>query len=236
MMLGRVIICGLSLALAACGGNSLEGAHLAQGAAAYSTIAPSSEAQDRASKDYKIGENDTLTVSVFQEPELSTPANNPLVVNANGNIEMPLIGTVPAAGKTAAELGAVIAARLGTKYLRSPQVNVSVASSVSQKVSVQGEVTQPGIYEIKGKATLLDAIAMAKGETRVATLRQVAVFRNIKGQRLGAVFDVQAIRRGSAPDPDLLGNDTVIVGHSNGKGIWQNIISAAPLIGTFRPF
>ena len=230
-----LIVLASLLTLGGCGGGSLAGTNLPQGAQAYATIAPASEAIDRAAKDYKIGPNDTLTVSVFQEKELSTPDNNPLVVNANGNIEMPLIGTVAAAGKTASEVATIIADRLGAKYLVHPQVNVSVASSVSQKVTVQGEVTQPGVYEIKGKATLLEAIAMAKGETRVSTLQQVAVFRTVKGQRLGAVFDVNAIRRGTAPDPELLGNDLVIVGHSKSKGVWQDIIQATPVFSILRP-
>ena len=223
------------LGLTACGGGSLADSGLSQGAQAYGMIAPAAGAQQPA-QDYRIGANDTLIVSVYAEPELSTPPNNPLVVNATGNIEMPLIGTVAAAGKTASELAAVIAARLGERYLEDPQVNVAVASSVSQKVTVQGEVTEPGVFEIKGNATLLEAIALAKGETRVATLNQVAIFRNVNGQRMGALFDVQAIRRGKAPDPQLVGNDIVVVGYSQAKRVWQNILSATPLIGIFRPY
>jgi polysaccharide biosynthesis/export protein len=231
----HVIVSFAALFVSACGGGSLANAGLPQGAAAYTAMAPS-VAQQQAAPDYRIGALDTLSVSVFQEPDLSTPANAPLQVNANGNITMPLIGTVPAAGKTTSELGAVIADRLGSQYLKSPQVNVAVTSSVSQKVTVQGEVTQPGVYQIQGKTTLLDALSMAKGETRVATLNQVAVFRVVNGQRMGAIFDVNAIRRGSAPDPEVLGNDTVVVGYSKGKGLWRDILASSPLLGLFRPF
>ena len=75
---------------------------------------------------------------------------------------------------------------------------MTVASSVSQKVSIQGEVAEPGVYQLTGPTTLLDVISMAKGETEIATLDQVVVFRNINGQRMGAVFDVASIRRGEA--------------------------------------
>jgi polysaccharide export outer membrane protein len=106
---------------------------------------------------------------------------------------------------------------------------------VSQKVVVQGEVTEPGVYEIKGHATLLEVISMAKGETKVAATRQVAVFRNISGQRTGALFDVAAIRRGEAADPELLGSDVVIVGLSNAKSTWRDILATAPMLAVFRP-
>jgi polysaccharide export outer membrane protein len=61
---------------------------------------------------------------------------------------------------------------------------------------------------------LLDVISMAKGETEIATLEQVVVFRNINNQRMGAVFDIASIRRGQAADPVIQGNDLVVVGHS----------------------
>jgi polysaccharide export outer membrane protein len=236
MLRGSFAIASVTMLTACAGGSSLAGSGLPTGAAAYGTIAPASAAVETASRDYHIGANDTLAVAVFQEPELSTQPNSPLVVNANGNIEMPLIGTVKASGRTAGELAAVIADRLGTKYLEHPQVNVTVVSAVSQKVTVQGEVAQPGVYEIKGKTTLLEAIAMAKGETRIATLHEVAVFRNLNGQRTGALFDIQAIRRGASPDPELIGNDMVVVGGSHAKAIWRDILASAPLLGIFRPF
>lgn len=180
--------------------------------------------------DYRIGSLDTLDVNVFAEPELSTKAT---LVDAAGNIELPLIGTVPAAGRTARELGNQIAARYGERYLENPQVTVSVAASVSQRVTLQGEVTEPGIYDLKGATTLLQSISLAKGETRVAALRDVSVFRIVDGQRVGAIFDIAAIRRGEQPDPVLVGNDIVIVGYSRQKGVWRDVLSAAPLLNVF---
>lgn len=220
------------LALAGCTGG-LGDAKVARGDAAYKAM---DVAESGGGGDYRIGALDTLAVSVFQEPDLSTPSNAPLQVNASGNITMPLIGTVPAAGKTASELSALIAERLSVKYLENPQVNVSVATSVSQKVTVQGEVVEAGIFPMNGKTTLLDAISLAKGESKVASLKQVLVYRYINGQRTGALFDVLAIRKGEAPDPEILGNDVVVVGYSKGKAIWRDILSTSPLLGIFRPF
>lgn len=220
----------LFAALAACGTGPNASASLPRGPEAYGIIPAA--AQDRSAQDYRIGPLDAINVSVFQEPELSATE---VQVDAAGNVALPLVGTVVAAGRTVSELSDELEKRLGAKYLENPQVTVSVAGSVSQKVVVQGEVTQPGVYEIKGPTTLLEALAMAKGETRVAALKEVVVFRTSNGERMGAVFDVASIRRGDAPDPQVLGNDVVVVGYSNSRSIWRDIVGAAPLLNVFRP-
>lgn len=201
---------------------------LPRGAGAYNVFDGGPAAQ--APVDYRIGPLDTLDVTVFHEPDLSVKA---VQVDAAGNIELALIGTVSAAGKTARELSQAISSRYAVGFLVRPQVTVSVASSVSQRVTVQGEVTEPGIYDLKGTTTLLQAISLAKGETRVAALRDVSVFRIVNGRRIGAIFDIAAVRRGEQPDPVLVGNDLVIVGYSRRKGAWRDVLGAAPLVNAF---
>src|SRR3546814_19100731 len=88
---------------------------------------------------YRIGALDVLKVTVFQEEDLSF---DELQVDASGNVSLPLIGTVRAEGMTAAALSSEIATKLGAKYLVNPQVSVSVASSVSQNVTVEGNVNR----------------------------------------------------------------------------------------------
>jgi polysaccharide export outer membrane protein len=156
-------------------------------------------------------------------------------VDAAGQLSLPLVGAVPAAGMTAAQLSHELEQRFGAKYLRDPQVTATVATAVSQKVVVQGEVTEPGVYDLKGPTTLLEALSMAKGELRTAALNQVVVFRTVNGKRMGAVFDVQAIRDGKANDPQIVGDDMVVVGFSSAKRFWRDIISSAPLLNIFRP-
>jgi polysaccharide export outer membrane protein len=180
--------------------------------------------------DYKIGALDTLSVTVFQEPDLSQAS---VQVDASGNILLPLIGQMKAADQTSTQLGNEIAARLGTKYLTNPQVSVIVSQSVSQHVTVDGSVTEPGVYAIQGRTTLLDALAMAKGTSRVAALNQIVVFRVVDGKRIGGVFDVGKINRGLAPDPEIKGDDTIVVGLSNVKSAWRDILTAAPLLTAF---
>jgi polysaccharide export outer membrane protein len=221
----------VSAGLSACAAGQPP-SNLPSGSAAYSLMPAASANSDASVADYRIGALDTLDVSVFQEPDISAKA---LQVNAAGQIALPLVGTVEAKGKTPAELSTELQQLLGARYLRNPQVTVTVAASVSQKVSVQGEVTEPGVFPLTGPTTLLDVLSMAKGETDVAALNQVVVFRTIKGERMGAVFDVPSIRRGQAADPVIQGSDLVVVGYSSAKRFWKNIISAAPVFSVFRP-
>jgi polysaccharide export outer membrane protein len=216
------------LILAGCASNPRS--DLPRGAAAYSIIPVTDVAM--APQDYRIGPLDTLDIRVFQEPELSAEK---VMVDASGNVAVPLIGTVVARGKTAAGLADELEAKFSESILRNPQVTVTVATSISQKVVVQGEVMEPGVYDLRGPTTLLEALSMAKGETRVAALKEVVILRTLNGERQGAVFDVQSIRRGEASDPSVLGNDVVVVGFSSAKGLWRDVLQTVPLFNIFRP-
>jgi polysaccharide biosynthesis/export protein len=195
------------------------------GDAAYKAM--SAPAPASLGAEYKIGIQDTVSVNIFQEEQLSV---NNAEVDTAGNLTLPLIGPVPAAAKTTGELSALIAKRLSPNYLKNPQVSVTVGSSASQKVIVQGEVNKPGTYAIKGGTTLLETLALAGGETRTAALNKVIVFRSIEGKRTGAVFDIKAIRSGKAVDPSILASDVVVVDYSKGRRLWEDILKTLPLI------
>lgn len=228
----RWLLVPILLMMAACMSTPPLSPSIRSGSSAYALM-PAAATTETPLADYKIGPLDTLDVTVFQEPDLSVKA---MEVDASGLIALPLIGSVEAKGKTASQLAGELEQMFGAKYLKNPEVTVTVASSVSQKVSVQGEVSQPGIYQLTGPTTLLDVLSLAKGETEAAKLDQVVVFRNIKGERMGAVFDVASIRRGEAADPMIQGNDLVVVGYSAASRFWQNIVHAAPLLGVFTRF
>ncbi|HET8613742.1 MAG TPA: polysaccharide biosynthesis/export family protein [Sphingomonas sp.] len=217
-----------ALALAAC---STVNPAIPAGSAAYQMF-PAVKT-NAAIQDYRIGPLDTINITVFQEPDLTLQN---VQVDASGNILLPLIGSITAAGKTTTELSHDIATRLGAKYLENPQVSVIVATSVSQKVTVDGSVTEPGVYAIQGRTTLLDALAMAKGTTRVAALDQVLIFREENGENMVARFNVQAIRHGEAPNPEIQGNDIIVVGFSNLKGFYRDVLTMAPLLAAFGNF
>ena len=218
---GVLVICG---ALVGCSNKPA----LPEGAAAYQSFPP--PASEQTVDNYRIGPLDTLSVTVFQEADLTS---NAIQVDASGNVLLPLIGQVRASNRTSTELSAEIARKLQERYLTNPQVSVIVADSVSQRVTVDGSVTEPGVYAIKGRTTLIDALAMARGTSRVAALNEVAVFRMVKGERVGGLFDVGKINRGLAPDPEILGNDTIVVGLSNVKSAWRDVLTAAPLLSAF---
>lgn len=201
---------------------------LPTGQAAYNVVAP--PRPGASAQDYRLGPLDTINITVFQEPDLSVKEAQ---IDASGMVNFPLIGAVPAAQRTAAELAHDIAERLNSRYLINPQVSVSVVDSVSQKVTVEGNVQQPGVYDVEGNMTLLRALALARSPTRVAATDKVVIFRTVNGQKMGAIFDVGAIRRGKMADPQILGNDVVVVGFSALKGSFRDILSVAPALATF---
>ena len=203
----------------------------ATGAAAYENFPALTTAP--ATGEYRIGPYDVISVSTYQEEDLS---RENLKVDASGNIILPLIGTVSAAGKTAEQLSRDVAARFGERYLEDPQVTVVVNSAASQRVIVEGAVRDPGVFPIEGGTTLLQALALANGPTDVASNDDVIIFRTIGGQRMAAAFNVQDIRRGAAEDPRILGNDVVVVATEAGRQLYRDILAASPLIaGIFRP-
>ena len=125
------------------------------------------------SADYKIGPQDVLDISVFKVPELTRSVQ---VADA-GTINLPLVGEVTATGKTAREIEHDLATKLGAKYLQSPQVTVYIKEYNSQRVTLDGAVKKPGVYPIRGKTTLMQAVALAEGLNDIADSSCIVVFR-----------------------------------------------------------
>ena len=110
--------------------------------------------------DYRLGPGDLLRINVFGSPELSGEVR----VTESGNITYPLVGQVPVAGKSPAQVEAQLVAQFTEGgYLRSPQVSVLVMEYRSQKVSVLGHVTKPGQYSLQSASRVLDMLAEAGG-------------------------------------------------------------------------
>ena len=179
---------------------------------------------------YLIGPFDRLTINVFGIEDLS---NIETQVDASGRMSFPLVGTVDAAGKTPGELEGEIASRLRGRFIRDPQVTVNLKETVSQVVTVDGEVFAPGLYPVIGKLTLMRAIAVAKGSKEYARLDDVVVFRTVNGQKMGAVYNLKSIRQGIYADPEVFANDVVVVGDSYARRAVHDAIIALPsLLGT----
>ena len=181
---------------------------------------------------YQIGPDDQLDVNVFDIGEISRSVQ----VDAGGKIVLPLVGEVQAAGKTADQLSAEIAGDLKQKYVKNPLVTVTVKEAVSQRVTVDGAVVQPGIYPLAGPTTLMQAIALAKGaDDKSADYHKVAVYRLVDGQRQGTTYDLAAIRSGHALDPPVYGRDIIVVPQSGAKAFWHGFVSLAPALAWLRP-
>lgn len=180
--------------------------------------------------EYRIGPQDLLQVSVFLNEDLKREVR----VNTQGEIALPLIGTVQAGGKTVQELEVVLSEAYGKTYLQNPQINVFISEFTSQRVTIEGAVKKPGIYPIKSKTSLLQAMAMAEGlDMDLADLSAVLVFRTVGGQRLAAKFNLKEIRAGAVADPQIYGDDIVVVGISKGKWAYLSFLKSIPLFNAF---
>lgn len=163
---------------------------------------------------------DRLSVTVFREPDLSVAE---AAVDESGRVILPLVGTVTAAGKSTESLSAEISDRL-RRYIRNPQVAVTVKQAASRRVTVTGSVVQPGVYPLEGRLTLLQAVALAQGPSQVASLDQALIFRVRNGQRTAARFNLDAIAKGKASDPEVISGDTIAIGSSRFKTAWRDVV------------
>lgn len=177
--------------------------------------------------DYRIGPQDKLDISVFQVEDLTKE----VTVDTGGKILLPLVGSIKAAGLTPEELSSNIATSLEKSYMRDPKVVVSVKEASSQKVTVDGAVQSPGIYALQGPTTLMQAIALAKGvDPKLANLKKVAVIRTVNKEKVAGMYNLAEIRVGRANDPQVYGQDVVIVDTSKGKSFLQNFSSTFPIL------
>lgn len=173
-----------------------------------------------------IGPLDTIEVGVFSVPEL----NREMQVDASGRISMPLVGTIDARGKTAGELARDIETALRRHYVRNPEVTVNIKSSVSQVVTVDGQVVEPGLYPVTNQMTLLRAVASAKGLSEFARQDDVVILRTVGGRKMAGLYNIDAIRRGAYDDPAIYANDVVLVGDSPQRRLFRDFVSLAPLV------
>lgn len=178
---------------------------------------------------YLIGPFDKLIIDVFGIDELS---KKEVQTDASGRISFPLAGIVEAAGRTPAEVEEEIEGRLRNRYVRDPQVTVNLKETVSQVITVDGQVKEPGLYPVIGKMTLMRAVATAKGTSEFAKLDDVVIFRTVKGQDLAALYNLDAIRRGNYADPEVFANDVVIVGDSKARRLFKDALQIVPLLTT----
>lgn len=229
MRFSTAALLATSALLGGCGGNvTLGGSPNVQVVQGNQLPAPTLNDFTAQTRPYLLGPLDRIQVDVYGVPDLSRG----LTVDAAGQVSVPLAGSIRVAGLTPAQVEDEIEQRLRGQYIRDPQVTVNLTEAVSQHVTVEGEVDEPGIYPIIGRMTLLRAIARAKGTTEFSRLRQVIVQRTVNGQRMVALFDVRAIQLGAYDDPEIYANDIVIVSEDRARRLFRDVIGSAGLVLT----
>jgi polysaccharide export outer membrane protein len=163
---------------------------------------------------YILSANDYVSVEVFGEEDLRTSGR----LNPEGNVSVPLLGSVHLAGLTLTQAASKLTELYGRDYLVNPRVNVMLLSFAKRRFSILGQVTRPGNYEMPegspGGIDLLEAIALAGGYTRIAAPERITVRRhNASGDQ---VFKVNAKRftKGSGGGFRVEPGDTITVGES----------------------
>jgi polysaccharide export outer membrane protein len=138
--------------------------------------------------DYRIGADDRVQVSVWRNPELSITAP----VRPDGKLSVPIIGDVPAGGRTASEVAETIKKRL-SEYVRDPSVVVIVTELRSHeflsRVRVTGAVRTPRSIPHRQGMTVLDAVLEAGGINDFASPNGTKLYRKVKGKT--EVFEIE---------------------------------------------
>jgi polysaccharide biosynthesis/export protein len=190
--------------------------------AAQPAAAPSSDLKSASNvSEYRIMPGDMLQVVVYQVPDFSRDVQ----VDAAGNMALPLLGAIPAQGRSVHDLEADVAARLKAKYVQNPQVSISVKDAVGLRVTVQGAVKKPGVIQLRGDVTLTSVIAQSDGFSDTADQSAVLIIRNTDQGRVAAKVDAGAILTGSAPDPKVLGGDMIVVEDSAVKKVFNGALT-----------
>lgn len=157
---------------------------------------------------YVLTPNDVIEMRVYQEDDLLTKAR----IAQDGTVTIPLIGVVQIGGKTVEEATRLIRDLFDKDYLVNPQVTLTVLEYAKRRFTVLGQVQKPGTYEIPGeeKVTLLQAIAMAGGYTRLANPSRITISRTVSGQKTTLVLDGKALALDASTKPFFVMPDDII--------------------------
>lgn len=168
---------------------------------------PGLSAQSGQQVEYRIGVSDVLEIAVWKNDAMTRT----VPVRPDGQISLPLVNDIAAAGLTPRELRDALAAKLAT-YMADPVVSVIVREVNSFKVSVIGQVKTPGRVNISGPMTVLDAIAQAGGFTEFAARSRIVLLRNEK--KVPKRFDIdynRIVDHGGGTDNYLLVPGDIVV-------------------------
>ena len=157
--------------------------------------------------EYTIGVGDVLSITVWENPDL----DQEVIVRPDGMISFPLIDEVRAEGLTISQLDKVITEKL-KQFIRYPDVSISLKSMGGERIIVLGEVASPGVYNLSGRKSVLEAIALAGGFTKDAVLNSVVIIRGgLRNPHAERIDLSRILHKGEAKDIPLEAQDIVYV-------------------------
>jgi polysaccharide export outer membrane protein len=178
-----------------------------QAVATTSSAQPLAASGNKPDDMFVIGNDDILSINVWKEPDLSRS----IQVRSDGQISLPLMGEVQAAGRTPLQLEQQITAKL-RDYITKPEVTVMVEQINSKKFNILGQVTKPGSYSIALAPTVVDAIALAGGTRDFAKQRSIYILRQTpNGSQTRIAFNYKDFLKGNRQNVKLEPHDTVVV-------------------------
>jgi polysaccharide export outer membrane protein len=157
--------------------------------------------------DYRVGPGDVLEISVWKEEELNKQA----LVRPDGGITFPLIGEIPAGGRTVDQIKREVVRRLAD-YVSDPEVSVALVT-INQKIYVVGKVNKPGEFVTPDRVSVMQALSMAGGLTPFADNDDIVIIRHIGGRETVLPFDYDAVANGNGLEQNiwLQRGDVVVV-------------------------
>jgi polysaccharide export outer membrane protein len=171
------------------------------------------KAPSQGAENYRLTANDLLGFRVYDEPDLTAEVR----LAGDGTAIFPLIGSVSLRGKTIPQATALLRERYMAGYLVNPQVSLIVQTYAKRSFTVLGQVQKPGSYEIVGDEaiSLLQAVGMAGGYTRIADPGNITVRRTDGGSEQVIRFNGRRMAKGDAsPDCVVRPGDVITVGES----------------------
>jgi polysaccharide export outer membrane protein len=173
-------------------------------------VPPQTARLSNVAPNYIIGASDVLSVTAYNYPNFSAAG---LLVRPDGKITLSLVGDIPAAGLTPAQLAADITTRI-KQFIIDPAltVNVNVLAVNSKQVYMIGEISRVGPINITPGMSILQAIATAGGLTPYANKKKIYILRGESGHQQKIPFDYKrAIDRGDMQGITLVPGDTIVV-------------------------
>ena len=173
------------------------------------TPAEEVKAKPAASSDeYKVQPGDVLNISVWKESDLQRE----ITIRPDGVLNFPLLGDIPAEGKTVEELRKDIAAKI-SKFVPDPVVSVSVKQSLGYRIFVVGKVSKPGDFAISREIDVMQALSMAGGPTPYASVNKIKILRRVNGELKSIPFKYSDVENGENLEQNIMlhGGDIVVV-------------------------